>query len=107
MRISHILIALATLIGVKRAMTGRAPVLGELRYHVPTGQDAAAALATVRQSGFPAKVAMDGIYEDVVITCDPARDRERVRTILRDAPLDTAGKGTVSSPISFADEESS
>ena len=105
MKTSEILVGWATLVGVKRAIGRRSsPVDRELRYHVPPGQDPAAALAAVREAGLDATVAMDGGDEDVVVVCDPERDRERVRRILREAPVDMAGTRTEGPPIRFADE---
>jgi hypothetical protein len=103
-RLPALVVAWSALLGIKRALTGRAPAPGELRYHVPPGQDPAAALAAVRATGLSATIALDGGYEDVVVTCDPDRDREAVRAALRDAPRDMAGKEREGAPIVFADE---
>jgi hypothetical protein len=92
--------------GTKRAWSTRTRrrALGELRYHVQVGQDAAAPLTALRRAGYSARIAMDGGYEDVVILCEPRRDRERVRAVLRDAPVDMAGQVVEGAPIVFADE---
>ena len=107
MKPSHLLVGLAALLGIRRAFTsgGGRGRTGELRYRVPAGQDAAAALAAVRQHELSATIAIKGGYEDVVIVCDPDRDRERVRRVLREAPVDMAGKVIEGKPIVFADEE--
>ena len=105
MKIAEVLVGWATLVGVKRAIGRRSsPVVQELRYHVPPGQDPAAVLAAVREQGLDATIRMDGGYEDVVVVCDPERDRERLRRILRDAPVGMAGTHTEGPPIRFADE---
>ena len=86
-------------------MTGRGNRPDVLRYHVPPGQDAAAALAAVREAGLSATIDMDGGFEDVVISCDPRKDREHVRTVLRNAPTELSGNSVQGPPIAFADEE--
>lgn len=77
---------------------------GQLRYHVPVGQDAAAVLATVRVAGFSATVEMAGEHEDIVIACNPDRDRESIRHLLAKAPVDMAGHPFDPPPVVFADE---
>lgn len=105
MRIAQILVAWSALAGAKRALARRKGPSGELRYHVPVGHDPAAALAAVRGSGLSATIAIDGGYEDVVIACDPTEDRERVRSVLRDAPTSMGGDRSAGAPVVFADEE--
>lgn len=77
---------------------------GQLRYHVPVGQDPAAVLTSVRQHGFAATVEMAGGDEDVVITCDRAVAREQLRSILAAAPIDMNGHAFDGPPVTFADE---
>jgi hypothetical protein len=105
MRISQLLVAWSALAGLKEALSKRSDPRGELRYHVPPGQDAAAALAAVWKEGLSARVAIDGGYEDVVVACDPVDDRERVRAVLRGAPVGMAGERIKGPPILFADEQ--
>jgi hypothetical protein len=108
MRITgYALVGWSVVAGILRAWSTRRrrADFGELRYHVQVGQDAAAPLTALRQHGFAARIAMDGGYEDVVIVCNPERDREQVRTVLREAPVDLAGKVTEGAPIRFADEQ--
>ena len=106
MRMAYLLVGWSVVAGAKRAWSTRRRrgALGELRYHVPVGQDAAAPLTALRRGGFSARIAMDGGYEDVVAVCDPTRDRERVRAVLRNAPVDMAGNLNEGPPIVFADE---
>jgi len=106
-KLAHVLVGLSALLGIKRAVTlsQGGGARQELRYHVPNGQDAAAVLAAVREQGLSATIAIDGGYEDVVIACDPERQRERVRGILRNAPVGLAGKAVEGPPIVFADED--
>jgi hypothetical protein len=94
--------------GMKKAWADRRrrKRLGELRYHVANGQDAAAPLAAVRRHGFDSRISMDGGYEDIVIVCDPVEDRERVRAILREAPRGMSGVVEEGAPIRFVDEVS-
>ena len=77
---------------------------GELRYRVPVGQDAAAVLGALRVEGFSAETTELAGYEDVVIACDPRRDRERVRQVLTDAPIDMEGDPFDGPPVTFTDE---
>jgi hypothetical protein len=91
--------------GVARALAVRRPGHSTLRYHVPPGQDPAAALAAIRQNGLRATIDMNSGYEDIVISCDPSVERERVRSVLRDAPLSMGGSRIQGPPIAFADEQ--
>lgn len=77
---------------------------GQLRYHVPVGQDPAAVLSSVRQQGFTATVEMVGGDEDILIICDRAEAREEVRSILATAPIDMNGHVFHGPPVTFADE---
>ena len=61
-------------------------------------------LTSVRQHGFAATVEMAGGDEDIVITCDRAEARERVRSILATAPIDMNGHAFHGPPVTFVDE---
>ena len=76
----------------------------ELRYHVPVGQDSAAVLTHVRLSGLAATVEMAHGDEDIVISCDAVRARERVREVLESAPVDMNAHTRHGAPVVFADE---
>ena len=109
MQIVKPVIAFAVLVGAVRALTrrkepGDEDTKGELRYQVPVGQDAAAVMGQLRTAGYSATAQLVSGEEDVVIACDPVRDRERVRDVLRDAPVDMAGHPFDGPPITFADE---
>jgi hypothetical protein len=86
--------------GAKTANADRRVV----RYHVPVGQDAAAALAAVRNAGFEARVDIAGGDEDVLVTCDAGHDDERLRRVLSNAPIDMAGHPFDTPPVTFAEE---
>jgi hypothetical protein len=75
-----------------------------IRYHVPTGQDAAAALAAVRNAGFEARIDIAGGDEDVLATCDSEHDEERLRRALSNAPIDMAGHAFDTPPVTFVGE---
>ena len=106
MRIGYVLVGWSVLAGVARARRDRKRrrSLGELRYRAVGGQDPAAALAALRQHGLPARISFDHGFEDVVIVCHPEEDRERVRSVLRTAPVDMGGHATEGPPILFTDE---
>ena len=108
MQLARPVIAFAVALGAVRALARRAPVddgaEGELRYQVPVGQDAAAVMGQLRTAGYSATAQLVSGEEDVVIVCDPVRDRERVRDVLRDAPVDMAGHPFDGPPITFVDE---
>ena len=107
MRIAYLLVGWSVVAGARHAWTTRKRrgSAGELRYRAGGGQDPAAALAALRQHGLTARIAFDSGSEAVVIRCDPVEDRERVRAVLRDAPLDMAGHVREGPPIVFADEQ--
>lgn len=104
---SALLVALL-LLGLRRALgtamdRDPAPRRIRLRYRVPVGQDAAAVLAAVRHNGFEARVEMAGGDEALVITCG-ASEKERVRQVLADAPVDMAGHPFAGPPVAFVGE---
>jgi hypothetical protein len=107
MRIGYVLVGWSVLAGIQQARRSRKErrALGELRYRATAGQDPAAALAALRQHGLTARIAYDSGSEDVVVVCDPRHDRERVRAVLREAPIDLAGHVVDGPPIVFADEQ--
>ncbi len=82
----------------------RAADRGQLRYHVPVGQDAAAVLASVRNHGFSAAVEIAGGDEDIAITCNRREAREQIRSILSNAPVDMNGHPFDGPPVTFVDE---
>ena len=110
MRTGYVLVGWSVVAGILRAWRTRRRrgSAGELRYRANGGQDPAAALAALRQHGLTARIGFHHGFEDVVIECDPAEDRERVRAVLRQAPLDMAGHTMDGGPpIVFADEQPS
>jgi hypothetical protein len=47
---------------------------------------------------------MSGGHEDILISCDPDRDRERLRRVLSEAPVDMAGHPYNGPPVEFVGE---
>lgn len=106
MKIANGLVGLSVALGVGKALRrkGGAPSTGELRYRVGGGQDPAAVLAKLRVAGVPSSIDIVGGFEDVVMRCDPVRDRERLRQLLSDAPVDMHGHPFDGHPVVFVDE---
>jgi hypothetical protein len=107
MRIGYVLVGWSVVAGIAQARRARKRErsLGELRYRAVSGQDPAAALAALRQHGFPSRITFDHGVEEVAIVCHPAEDRERVRNVLRAAPVDLGGgHSREAPPVVFADE---
>lgn len=95
-------------IGVIRALRRwRAPgqtTKDRLHYRVPVGQDAAAVLGRLRTEGFSADAELVAGDDEIVIDCDGAESRERIREVLRDAPVDASGAPFDGPPVRFTDE---
>src|SRR3954451_16132203 len=105
-----LIVGVVIVLGVLRARRmsrgERTPDPGKrvVRYHVPVGQDAAAALAAVRNAGFEARIDIAGEDEDVLATCDSEHDDERLRRVLSNAPVDMAGHAFDTPPVTFVGE---
>jgi rhodanese-related sulfurtransferase len=57
---------------------------------VPSGVDAAAEMAALRNAGFTSVVDLEGGYERTIVECDEV-DRERVRAILDHVDTPSSG----------------
>lgn len=104
-----LIVGFVVVLGMIRAGRGRdrrsADVeIEQLRYRVPLGQDAAAALAAVLNADFSARVEVVGGDEDIVVASHSVRDKERLRGVLADAPIDMTGHDFDTPPVTFGGE---
>lgn len=104
MRLATPIIVLAVATGIARALRRRQPVPEiELRFRSPVGQDPAAVLGKLHRAGVTAVPDLIGGETEVVISCPPG-DRERVRSVIADAPRDMDGDPLDSPSVRFSDE---
>lgn len=77
---------------------------GVLRYQVPTGQDPAAVLGTLRAAGVASEPDVVDGESVVVISLTPPHTRDSVRDIVRRAPENMQGDRRPSRVVTFSDE---
>ena len=71
---------------------------------MPLGQDPAAVLGSLRVHGVSARHAVLAGEPTIVIALDTPGGRQRVREILRDAPLNVQGDPSEIDTVTFSDE---
>lgn len=78
---------------------------GVLRYFVPTGQDPAAVLGSLRAAGVTSEPDLVDGESVLVISLTPPHTRDSVRDIVREAPENMQGDPRTSRAVTFSDEK--
>ena len=105
MRIVTLVIVAGVAAGTVRALRRRGPApQDELWFRAPPGQDPAAVLGALRGAGITAEPRVVHGATEVVIRCRP-EDRERVRTLVQNAPRNMDGDPFYRPPVRFAEKQ--